>query len=100
MIDGVNADEYALGPLRQNIALVSQQVTLFNASIADNIAYGVADPDPAAIKAAAEAAYASEFIEKLPESYATVVGENGVMLSGGSASGSPSPGPFLKMRPF
>lgn len=83
LIDGVNADEYALGPLRQNIALVSQQVTLFNASIADNIAYGVADPDPAAIKAAAEAAYASEFIEKLPESYATVVGENGVMLSGG-----------------
>ena len=79
----MNADEYALGPLRQNIALVSQQVTLFNASIADNIAYGVADPDPAAIKAAAEAAYASEFIEKLPESYATVVGENGVMLSGG-----------------
>ena len=83
LIDGVNADEYALGPLRQNIALVSQQVTLFTASIADNIAYGVADPDPAAIKAAAEAAYASEFIEKLPESYATVVGENGVMLSGG-----------------
>ncbi|GED44980.1 lipid A export ATP-binding/permease protein MsbA [Vreelandella aquamarina] len=83
LIDGVNADEYALGPLRQNIALVSQQVTLFNASIADNIAYGVADPGPAAIKAAAEAAYASEFIEKLPESYATVVGENGVMLSGG-----------------
>ena len=83
LIDGVNADEYALGPLRQNIALVSQQVTLFNASIADNIAYGVADPAPAAIKAAAEAAYASEFIEKLPESYATVVGENGVMLSGG-----------------
>ena len=83
LIDGVNADEYALGPLRQNIALVSQQVTLFNASIADNIAYGVTNPDPAAIKAAAEAAYASEFIEKLPEGYATVVGENGVMLSGG-----------------
>nr|WP_298966878.1 lipid A export permease/ATP-binding protein MsbA [uncultured Halomonas sp.] len=82
-IDGINIDEYALGPLRQQIALVSQQVTLFNASIADNIAYGVANPDPQAIQAAAEAAYAHEFIDKLPNGYATTVGENGVMLSGG-----------------
>lgn len=83
LIDGLDVNEYALGPLRQRIALVSQQVTLFNASIADNIAYGVANPDPAAVEAAAQAAYASEFIEKLPQGYATVVGENGVMLSGG-----------------
>ncbi|RUR32413.1 lipid A export permease/ATP-binding protein MsbA [Vreelandella andesensis] len=83
LIDGVNADDYALGPLRQHIALVTQQVTLFNATIADNIGYGVTNPDPAAIEAAAQAAYASEFIEKLPQGYATVVGENGVMLSGG-----------------
>jgi len=83
LIDGIDADRYALGPLRQQIALVSQQVTLFNATIADNIAYGVENPDMAAVKAAAEAAYASEFIEKLPEGYLTVVGENGVMLSGG-----------------
>lgn len=62
---------------------MSQQVTLFNASIADNIAYGVPNPDPAAVEAAAQAAYASEFIEKLPQGYATEVGENGVMLSGG-----------------
>ncbi|AVI63142.1 lipid A export permease/ATP-binding protein MsbA [Halomonas sp. GFAJ-1] len=83
LIDGIDANEYALGPLRQQIGLVSQQVTLFNATIADNIAYGVTNPDPAAVEAAAQAAYASEFIEKLPEGYATVVGENGVMLSGG-----------------
>lgn len=83
LIDGVNVDEYALGPLRQNIGMVSQQVTLFNATIADNIAYGVTNPDQAAVEAAARAAYASEFIEKLPQGYATVVGENGVMLSGG-----------------
>ncbi|MBZ5486702.1 lipid A export permease/ATP-binding protein MsbA [Halomonas aquamarina] len=83
LIDGVNIDEYALGPLRQQIGLVSQQVTLFNASIADNIAYGAASPDREAVVAAARAAYASEFIEKLPLGYDTVVGENGVMLSGG-----------------
>ncbi|MDP3534237.1 lipid A export permease/ATP-binding protein MsbA [Halomonas sp. M1] len=83
LIDGIDANEYALGPLRQQIGLVSQQVTLFNATIADNIAYGVTNPDPAAVEAAAQAAYASEFIEKLPKGYATVVGENGVMLSGG-----------------
>ncbi len=83
LIDGVSIDDYRLAPLRRQIALVSQQVTLFNASIADNIAYGVAHADPAAIEAAARAAHADEFIERLPQGYATVVGENGVMLSGG-----------------
>ncbi|RDB43769.1 lipid A export permease/ATP-binding protein MsbA [Halomonas sp. DQ26W] len=83
LIDGVPIDEYRLAPLRRQIALVSQQVTLFNASIADNIAYGVADADPAAIEAAARAAHAHEFIEPLSQGYDTVVGDNGVMLSGG-----------------
>ncbi|MDI5984378.1 lipid A export permease/ATP-binding protein MsbA [Halomonas sp. M4R5S39] len=83
VIDGIPLDEYRLTPLRRQIALVSQQVTLFNASIADNIAYGVPDADPAAIEAAARAAHAHEFIERLPGGYATVVGDNGVMLSGG-----------------
>ncbi|WP_447926179.1 lipid A export permease/ATP-binding protein MsbA [Vreelandella sp. EE27] len=83
LIDGVSADEYALSGLRQQIAIVSQQVTLFNASIAANIAYGVDAPDLEKVKQAAEAAYASEFIEKLPQGYDTVVGENGLMLSGG-----------------
>ncbi|MGC3871975.1 lipid A export permease/ATP-binding protein MsbA [Halomonas sp. GXIMD04776] len=83
MIDGVALEEYRLSPLRQQIALVSQQVTLFNASIADNIAYGVPDATPEHIKAAADSAYASEFIERLPKGFDTVVGDNGVMLSGG-----------------
>ncbi|WP_089703218.1 lipid A export permease/ATP-binding protein MsbA [Vreelandella arcis] len=82
-IDGKPLSEYALRPLRQQIALVSQQVTLFNASVADNIAYGVNNPDLDAVKAAAKAAYADEFIDQLPNGYATIVGENGVMLSGG-----------------
>jgi len=83
LIDGVPVEEYRLAPLRRQIALVSQQVTLFNASIADNIAYGEPDADPAAIEAAARAAHAHEFIDRLPGGYATVVGDNGVMLSGG-----------------
>ncbi|MFG6137526.1 lipid A export permease/ATP-binding protein MsbA [Halomonas sp. B23F22_10] len=82
-LDGVSLEDFKLLPLRRSIALVSQQVTLFNASIADNIAYGIDDPDPQAVEAAARAAHAHEFIERLPGGYATVVGENGVMLSGG-----------------
>lgn len=74
-VDDVPLEEYALRPLRQQMALVSQQVTLFNATIADNIAYGVDNPDPSAVKAAAEAAYADEFIDQLPKGYATVVGK-------------------------
>ncbi|MGM0983923.1 MAG: lipid A export permease/ATP-binding protein MsbA [Pseudomonadota bacterium] len=83
LIDEVPLDEFRLQPLRRQIALVSQQVTLFNASIADNIAYGVDDPDPGAIEAAARAAHAHEFIERMPGGYDALVGENGVMLSGG-----------------
>ncbi|WP_048308599.1 lipid A export permease/ATP-binding protein MsbA [Halomonas sp. PR-M31] len=82
-IDGIAINEYQLSPLRQQIALVSQQVTLFNASIADNIAYGVPDASREQIMAAADSAYASEFIKRLPKGFDTVVGDNGVMLSGG-----------------
>ena len=69
--------------MRQQIALVSQQVTLFNDSLANNIAYGQSQASRAAIIAAARLAYADEFIEKLPQGYDTVIGENGVLLSGG-----------------
>ncbi|MFG6666709.1 lipid A export permease/ATP-binding protein MsbA [Halomonas sp. HNIBRBA4712] len=82
-IDGVELDEYALGPLRQQIAIVSQQVTLFNTTIAANIAYGERAPDMDRVREAAKAAYASEFIEKLAQGFDTLVGENGLTLSGG-----------------
>lgn len=82
-IDGVALEDYRLSPLRQQIALVSQQVTLFNTTIADNIAYGVSDASREHIEAAARSAYADEFIERLPKGYDTLVGDNGVMLSGG-----------------
>ncbi|RAR64461.1 MULTISPECIES: lipid A export permease/ATP-binding protein MsbA [Halomonadaceae] len=82
-LDGVALDDFKLSPLRRQIALVSQQVTLFNTTIGQNIAYGVDDPDQDAVEAAARAAFAHDFIMELPKGYDTPVGDNGVMLSGG-----------------
>ena len=83
-IDGHPINELTLNSLREQIAIVSQSVTLFNCSIRENIAYGsLADASDDDVVEAAKAAHAHEFIEKLPEGYDTQVGENGVMLSGG-----------------
>lgn len=82
-IDGHLLEEYKLDFLRKNIAIVSQNVNLFNSSVADNIAFGLKDISTHEIKAAAKAANAHEFIEAMPEGYNTLVGENGVLLSGG-----------------
>ncbi len=84
LLDGIPLDDIKLADLRANIALVSQDVTLFNDSVAANIAYGrLASATPAAIRRAAEAAHALEFIEAMPQGFDTLVGENGVKLSGG-----------------
>ncbi|WP_374707305.1 MULTISPECIES: lipid A ABC transporter ATP-binding protein/permease MsbA [Rodentibacter] len=84
LLDGVNIQDYRLSNLRENCALVSQQVHLFNDTIANNIAYAAGDKyTREEIIAAAKAAYALEFIEKLPEGFDTVIGENGASLSGG-----------------
>jgi len=83
-LDDIRIDEYTLRNLRQHIALVSQQVSLFNDSVANNIAYGDLATSPRElVVAAARAAHADEFIERLPQGYDTLIGENGVMLSGG-----------------
>ncbi|SDT95431.1 lipid A export permease/ATP-binding protein MsbA [Halopseudomonas salegens] len=83
-IDGVDIRDYTLFNLRQHIALVTQHVTLFNDTIANNIAYGdLAGAPREAIEAAIEASYSKEFIDRLPEGLDTLVGENGVLLSGG-----------------
>ena len=82
-VDGVDVRDYRLSALREGIGLVAQQVMLFNASIAENIAYGRADATAAQIEAAARAARAHEFVSALPQGYATVVGDQGVRLSGG-----------------
>ena len=84
LLDGVEVEDYALRNLRRHIALVSQQVTLFNDSVANNIAYGdLAGAPREAIEQAAQDAFAKEFIDRLPQGFDTEVGENGVLLSGG-----------------
>jgi subfamily B ATP-binding cassette protein MsbA len=84
LLDGHDLETLTLASLRANIALVSQDVVLFNDSVAANIAYGVMrDTSEAEIIAAAEAAHAMDFIREMPQGLNTLVGENGVRLSGG-----------------
>lgn len=82
-LDGIPIDELSLSSLREKISLVTQHVTLFNDSLANNIAYGRFDVSREQIVHAARLAYADEFIQQLPQGYDTLVGENGVLLSGG-----------------
>ncbi len=82
-LDGIGLRSYRLDCLRRQMALVSQQVVLFNDTIAANIGYGVANPSRERIREAARAANALSFIDALPDGLDTMVGENGVMLSGG-----------------
>ncbi|MGZ8199407.1 MAG: lipid A export permease/ATP-binding protein MsbA [Methylosarcina sp.] len=84
LLDGMEINSYKLANLRRQIALVTQQVTLFNDTIANNIAYGaLAGASRQHIEAAAHDAYAMEFISKLERGLDTEIGENGVKLSGG-----------------
>jgi subfamily B ATP-binding cassette protein MsbA len=83
-IDGHDIEALSLASLRQNIALVSQEVALFNDTVAANIAYGeAAGASRQEIERAAEAAHALEFIRAMPQGFDTLIGENGVRLSGG-----------------
>jgi ATP-binding cassette subfamily B protein len=81
--DGVDITQLDPVALRQKIAVVSQEPVIFSGSIAANIRYGREDASDAQLRAAADAAAATEFIEKLPEGFDTLVGERGVTLSGG-----------------
>ena len=84
LLDGVDVREYRLKDLRRQISLVSQDVVLFNDTIANNIAYGgLVSSSRADIEQAAEMAHVAEFTEKLPEGLETNVGERGILLSGG-----------------
>jgi subfamily B ATP-binding cassette protein MsbA len=83
-LDDVDIQQLTLTDLRRQISLVPQQVTLFNDTIAHNIAYGsLHNATPKQIEAAAEAANALDFISKFPTGFNTMAGENGVRLSGG-----------------
>ncbi|KAJ9699966.1 hypothetical protein PVL29_005686 [Vitis rotundifolia] len=83
LIDGINLKEFQLRWIRGKIGLVSQEPVLFTSSIRDNIAYGKDGATIEEIRAAAELANASKFIDKLPQGLDTLVGEHGTQLSGG-----------------
>ncbi|MGH7123931.1 MAG: ABC transporter ATP-binding protein, partial [Stellaceae bacterium] len=83
LIDGMDVRRVTLASLRANIALVSQEVSLFDDTVRGNIAYGRFGASETEIVAAAKAAAADEFIRALPQGYDTMVGEQGVKLSGG-----------------
>ncbi|MCB9148954.1 MAG: ABC transporter ATP-binding protein [Caldilineaceae bacterium] len=82
-VDGMNVKDLRVKKLRRNIGIVLQNPFLFNATIAENIAYGRPDASQEEIEAAARAAQAHEFIMSFPDGYETQVGERGVTLSGG-----------------
>ena len=82
-IDGQSIYDATIHSLRKNISLVSQDTTLFDDTIKNNIAYANPSATQKEIEAAAEYSFAHEFIDKLPDKYETLIGENGVRLSGG-----------------
>ncbi len=83
LLDGRDLREGSLRSLRAQIGIVSQDTVLFDESVKKNIAYGRPEATDAEIEAAARAAYAHEFIQRLPSGYDTMIGEDGVKLSGG-----------------
>jgi len=82
-IDGINIERYRISDLSAQMALVSQDILLFNATVAENISYGKIGASRAEIEEAARRAHAGEFIDALPQGYDTPLGERGVRLSGG-----------------
>jgi ATP-binding cassette subfamily B protein len=83
LVDGVDVRDWNMESLRQQISTIEQDVFLFSRTLAENVAFGCADADQAAIEQAAREAQAHEFIESFGAGYDTEVGERGVTLSGG-----------------
>jgi len=83
MLDGTPIGQLSLQGLRERIAIVPQEPVIFSSSALENIRYGKPQASDAEVHAAARAAFADEFIERLPEGYDTFLGERGVRLSGG-----------------
>ena len=83
IIDGQHINNCTINSLRKNISLVSQDTTLFDDTIKNNIKYANLNASQNEIEKAANLSFASEFIEKLPDKYETIIGENGIRLSGG-----------------
>ena len=100
LIDQQDVRKVSLDSLRRSIALVSQEVVLFDDTVAKNIGFGDPDASMDKIKAAAKAAAAHEFIEDLPDGYETMVGEQGLRLSGGQRQRLSIARAFLKNAPI
>ena len=83
LIDGRDVREVTLASLRSSLGIVTQEVILFNDTVRNNIAYGLGDVPQDGVEAAARAANAHEFIERMPHGYDTRIGDRGTKLSGG-----------------
>ncbi|HEX9835722.1 MAG TPA: ABC transporter ATP-binding protein [Alphaproteobacteria bacterium] len=100
LLDGADLRDYRLADLRNQIAIMLQEPVLFSASIADNIAYARPGASQDEVVAAAKAASAHDFITRLPQGYATPVGERGMMLSGGERQRISLARAFLRDAPI
>jgi len=83
LIDGQDFTQVSMGSLRRQVGLVTQETVVFNATIGENISYGLRSANEEAVLSAAKRAYVDEFVPDLPEAYDTMVGEQGATLSGG-----------------
>jgi ATP-binding cassette subfamily B protein len=99
-LDGIDLCHYKLADLRNQFAVLSQDAVLFATTVADNIAYGRPDASLAEIVAATRRAQAHEFVSRLPEGYATKLGERGQTLSGGERQRIALARAFLKNAPI
>jgi ATP-binding cassette, subfamily B, bacterial len=100
LLDGVDVRSWRLKDLREQFAFVLQESVLFATTVAENIAYGRPEATPPEIEAAARAAGAHDFIQRLPQGYDTVVGERGATLSGGERQRVALARAFLKDAPI
>ena len=100
LIDGQDIKKIKLNSLREKISMVSQDVTLFDDTIYNNISYADPNASQEGIEKACKFAAADEFIEKLPKKYNSIVGENGVKLSGGQKQRISIARAFLKKSPI
>jgi len=82
-VDGVDLRDVTIASLRAQLGIVTQETILFHDTVRNNIAYGLAGADEDAVRGAARAAHAHDFITRLPQGYDTVIGERGAKLSGG-----------------
>jgi ABC-type multidrug transport system fused ATPase/permease subunit len=99
-IDGVDLRELTLKSLRQHIGIVAQEPLLLSGSIAENLRYGRPDATDADVREAARLAFATEFIERLPDGYEAEIGERGLRLSGGEKQRLALARAFLKNAPI